>query len=81
MTLRLPLSENQLVILCDASEHARSYVLVTQDYRDTVEGTRKVFALFAFSSCQVRAGQMSLTTYAKEFLPIHFAFDEFGHIK
>ena len=28
MSLQLPSTENQLVIMCDASEHAAGYVLV-----------------------------------------------------
>ena len=55
--------------MCDASEHAAGYVLLIEDYSETQSGSLKKMD-----------GQMSLTMYAKEFLAMHFAFDEFGHI-
>ena len=35
MSLRLPLPGKQLVIMCDASEHAVGYVLLIEDYTET----------------------------------------------
>ena len=66
--------------MCDASEHAAVSVLLTEDYTDTAEGPLKKYALIAFGSRRLKTDKMSLTKYAKEFLAMHFAFDEFGHI-
>ena len=80
LSLKLPLPDKQLVIVCDASEHAAGYVLLIEDYSETQSGSLKNYAPVAFGSKKFQDGQMSLTMYAKEFLAMHFAFDEFGHI-
>ena len=80
MSLRLPLPDKQLVIMCDASEHAAGYVLLIEDYTEINVGARKSYAPVAFGSQRFTEGQMSLTMYAKEFLAMHFSFDEFAHI-
>ena len=80
MSLRLPLPDKQLVIMCDASEHAAGYVLLIEDYTENNDGPTKSYAPVAFGSQRFTEGQMSLTMYAKEFLAMHFAFDEFAHI-
>ena len=79
-SLRLPLPDKQLVIMCDASEHAAGYVLLIEDYTETNDGPTKSDAPVAFGSQRFTEGQMSLTMYAKEFLAMHFAFDEFAYI-
>ena len=78
--LRLPLSEKQLVILCDSSEDAAGCVLLTEDYMDTAEGSLKTYAPIAFGSNSFTTGQMLNTMYATEFLAKHFAFSYFGQI-
>ena len=80
LSLRLPLPDKQLVIICDASEHAAGYVLLIEDYTETNDGPLKTYAPVSFGSQRFTEGQMSLTMYAKEFLAMHFAFDEFAHI-
>ena len=80
LSLKLPLPDKQLVIMCDASEHAAECVLIIEDYSETQSGSLKKYAPVAFGSKKFQGGQMSLTMYAKEFLAMHFAFDEFGHI-
>ena len=80
LSLRLPLPDKQLVIMCDASEHAAGYVLLIEDYTEANDGQKKTYAPVAFGSQRFTEGQMSLTMYAKEFLAMHFAFDEFAHI-
>ena len=80
MSLRLPLPEKQLVIMCQASEHAAEFVLLIEDYTDSDVGPMKSYAPVAFGSQRFTEGQMSLTMYAKEFLAMHFAFDEFAYI-
>ena len=81
LSLRLPLPDKQLVIMCDASEHAAGYVLLIEDYTEANDGQKKTYAPVPFSSQRFTEGQMSLTMYAKEFLAMHFAFDEFAHIR
>ena len=80
ISLRLPLPDKQLVIMCDASEHTPGYVLVIEDYTETNDGPTKSYAPVAFGSQRFIEGQMSFTMYAKEFLAMHFAFNEFAHI-
>ena len=80
MSLRLPLPDKQQVIMCDASEHAAGYVLLIEDYTETDDGPTKSYAPAAFGSQRFTESQMSLTMYAKEFLAMYFAFDEFTHI-
>ena len=80
MSLRLPLPDKQLVIMCYASEHAAGYVLLIEDYTETDDGPTKSYAPVAFGSQRFTEGHMSLTMYAKEILAMHFAFDEFAHI-
>ena len=80
MSLRLPLPDKQLVIMCDASEHATGYVFLIEDYTETNNGPTKSYAPVAFGSQRFTEGKMSLTMYAKEILAMHFAFDEFAHI-
>ena len=62
MTRRLPFPEKQVVITCYASEHATGYVLLTEDYADTAEGTLTIYAPVAFVSRRFTGGQNSLTT-------------------
>ena len=78
MSLKLLIPDKELVIMCDASEHAAGYVLLIEDYADPT--AKQTNAPVAFGSEKLQGGQMSLTMYAKEFLAMHFAFDEFGHI-
>ena len=80
LSLRLPLPDKQLVIMCDAREHAAGYVLLIEGYTEANDGQKKTYAPVAFGSQRFTEGQMSLTMYAKEFLAMHFAFDEFAHI-
>ena len=76
--LKLPLPEKQLVIMCDASEHAADSVFLIEDYADP--SGKQTYAPVSFGSKKFQGGQMSLTMYAKEFLAMHFAFDEFVQI-
>ena len=79
LSLKLPPGK-QLVIMCDASEHAAGYVRLIEDYSETQSGSLKKYVSVAFGSEKFQGGQMLLTMYVKEFLAMHFAFDEFGHI-
>ena len=77
---RLPLPDKQLVIICDAGEQAAEFVLQIEYYTESDTGAMKSYAPVAFGPQRFAEGQMSLIMYAKEFLTMHFAFDEFAHI-
>ena len=78
MSLRLSLPDKQLVIMCDASEHAAGKVLLIEDYTDSDVGPMKSYAPVAFGSQRCTEGQMSLTMYAK--VLNYGKSDEFAHI-
>ena len=61
--------------MCEASEHAACYVLSIEDYSELDSGSSKSTH---FGSKSFQGRQMLLTMYAKEFLAMHFAFDEYG---
>ena len=65
--------------MCEASDYAAGYVLLIEDHTEAKDGMKKTYAPVAFGSQRFAEGQMSLTMYAKEFLAMHFAFDEFAH--
>ena len=46
--LKLTLPDKQLVIMCDASEHAAGYVLSLEDYSETQSCRLKKYAPVAF---------------------------------
>ena len=62
VSLKIPLLDKQLVIMCDASEHAAGYVLLIEDYADP--SAKQTYAPVAFGSKNFQGGQMSLTKYA-----------------
>ena len=76
----LLLTNKQLVINCNTSKHAAVHVLLTEDYTNENKTSSRACTPAAHSSRRLTAGQLSLTTYAKKFIAIHFAFDEFGHV-
>ena len=80
LSLRIPLPDKQLVIMCDANEHEARYVLLIEEYTEPKDGKKKMYAPVAFGSQSFTEGQISLTTYANEFLALHFAFDELALI-
>ena len=81
MTLRLPKVGCQYVILADASYYAAGFVLMIEDYVTNKAGKElKVSSPVTFGSKIFRPAQLKLSIYAKEFLAVHFAFDNFAHI-
>ena len=72
LALKFPLPDKQLVIMCDASEHAAGYALLIEDYSEPQSGSLKKYAPLAFSSKKFQSGQMSLIMYAKDFLAFCF---------
>ena len=57
---KLPLPDKQLVIMCDASEHAAGYVLLIEDYADP--SAKQTYAPVAFGDHRNRK-KTSLTTF------------------
>ena len=81
MTLRLPKVGCQYVILADASYYAAGFVLMIEDYVTNKAGKElKVYSPVTFGSKIFQPAQLKLSVYAKEFLAVHFAFDNFAHI-
>ena len=81
ITLRQPKTDLQYVILSEASYYSAGYVLMVEDYVLNQEGLeQKLCAPVAFGSKIFNATQVKLSIYAKEFLGVHFAFDNFAHI-
>ena len=78
LLLRLP--DKQLVIICDASEHAAGYILLIKHYSESDERPMRSYAPVVIGSQRFTECQFSLTMYAKEYLAMHFAFDEIAYI-
>ena len=66
-SLKFLLPGKQLVIMCDAVEHAAGYILLIKYYTDKETGETIKFEPVVFGSKSFTTGQMSLTMYAKEF--------------
>ena len=60
-SLKLPLTQKQLVNMCDTSENAAGYALLIEDYGDAKTGERNKLAPVAFGSKRVTTGQRSIT--------------------
>ena len=60
--MRLP--EKQPVFMCDASEHAADYVILTEDHTDVAEGTDKFEAPVTFASRRCTGSQMFFDKHA-----------------
>ena len=81
LSLRLPKADAQYVILTDASFYAAGYVLMIEDYiTDQTGKTHKTYVPVSFGSKIFTPTFLKLSIYAKEFLAVHFAFDNFAHI-
>ena len=61
LSLRLPLPDKQLLILCDVSEHAVGYVLLIEDYENKNTAASKTYAPVAFGNRRFTTGKMLLT--------------------
>ena len=81
LALRQPLPGKQLVLMSDASFQAAGYaVLIEDDPNQKYTSTRKTYAPIAYGSKTYSPSQIKMSIYAKEFLAIHMAFKEVGHI-
>ena len=78
--LRLPVADLQYVIVADASHYGAGYVLMIEDYCKESQGADKILAPVSFGSKVFNAAQLKLSTHAKEFLAIYYAFDTFAHL-
>ena len=65
--------------MCDASEHAASYVFLTEHYTDTAGGPRNSNWRIAFGTRSFKKGKILLNTNAQDFSARYFAFAKFGH--
>ena len=67
--------------MTDASFHAAGYAIMIEDNpNQKLQSRRKTYAPIAFGSKTYSPAQLKMSIYAKEFLAIHFAFSEFGHL-
>ena len=81
LALRQPLPNRQLVLMTDASFTAAGYAVLTEvDPKQKYTSVKKSYAPIAYGSKTFIPSQLKMSIYAKEFLAIHYAFKEFGHI-
>ena len=79
-TLRLAKSDQQYVILCDASYHSSGFVLMIEDFVQKGKTDTKVksYAPVSNGSRLFNSGQLKLLIYCKEFLALYFALEIFA---
>ena len=81
LALKLPKANAQYVILPDASFYAGGYVLLIANYATDQSGKQyKTYDPVSFGSKIFTPTYLKLSIYAKDFLAVHFAFDNFSHI-
>ena len=81
LSLRLPTSSAEYVILTDASFYAAGFVLMIEHYiTDQAGKTYKTYVPVSFGSKIFTPSYLKLCIYAKEFSAVHFAFENFAHI-
>ena len=78
--LRFPKPDLQYVIVADASYYGAGYVLMIEDYCDTTVTEKKILAPVSFGSKAFTEPKLKMSTHAKEFLAVYYAFDTFAHI-
>ena len=81
LALQQPIPNKQIALKTDASFDAEGYaVLIEDDPSQKFTSLRKSYAPLAYGSKTFTPAQIKMSIYAKEFLAIYFAFNEFGHI-
>ena len=82
ISLSLPMTNRQYVIMTDASFYAAGFVLLIEDYTQTANGTseHKIYAPVSVGSRIFKPNQLKMSIYAKEFLAVHFALDVCKHL-
>ena len=63
-----------------SSTAAGNAIMTEDDPNQKLQSERKTYAPIAFGSKTFDPTQTKMLVYAKEFLPIRFAFVEFGHL-
>ena len=81
LALKQPLPNKQLVLMTDASFTAAGYAILTEDVpNQKYTSVKKSYAPIAYGYKTFTLSQLKVSIYAKEFLAICYAFEEFGHI-
>ena len=81
LALKQSLPNKQLVLMTDASFTAAGYAILTEDDpNQKYTSVKKSYARIAYGFKTFTPSQLKMSTYAKEFLAIYYAFKEFGHI-
>ena len=81
LALNQPLPDEQLVLMTNASFQATGYAVLIQNIpNQKYTSTYKTYATIAYGSKTYTPSQIKTSTYAKEFLAIYPAFEDFGHI-
>ena len=81
LALKQPLPNKQLVLMTDARFTAGGYAILTEDDpNQKYTSVKKSYAPIAYGSKTFTPSQLKMLIYAKEFLAIYYAFNEFGHI-
>ena len=78
LMLRMAQTEQQFVILCDASFHGAGFVpRIEELHQDKRE--KKIYAPVTFGSQLFNKVKFKLSLYCKEFLAFYFALGAFSH--
>ena len=81
LALQQLLPNKQIAPMTDASFAAAGYaILIEHDPNQKFTSLRKSYAPVAYGSKTFTPTQIKMSIYAKEFLAIYFAFNDFGHI-
>ena len=81
LALGQPIPNKQIALKTDASFGAAGYaVLIEDDPNQKLTPLRNSYAPVVYGSKTFTPAQIKMSIYTKEFLAIHFAFKEFGHI-
>ena len=81
LALKQPIKNKQLILMTDASFTAAGYaIMIEDDPNQKFQSRRETYAPIAFDSKTFNLTQIKMSIYANEFLTIHFAFTEFGHL-
>ena len=81
LALKQPIKNKQLILMTDASFTAAGYaIMIEDDINQKFQSRRETYAPIAFDSKTFNLTQIKMSIYANEFLTIHFAFTEFGHL-
>ena len=81
LALKQPLKNKQFIVMSDASFTAAGYAIMIEYVpHQKLQSKRKTYAPIAFGSKTFNPTQTKMSVYSKEFLSLHFAFVDFGHL-